>query len=142
MVINKENKAHKINGFNLRFIIILSTFTILLLYLSNIFLFNGIKQVSADSVISIIPVGHFPQGVAYDSAAGRVYVTNAASNTLSVISTSTNKVIVTIPVGSNPYGVAYDSAAGRVYVVNGGSNTLSVISTSTNKVIVTIPVGH
>ncbi len=68
--------------------------------------------------------------VAYDPADSRVYVTNAASNTVSVISTSTNKVVDTIHVGKSPSSVAYDSADGEVYVTNSDSNTVSVISTT------------
>ena len=137
----KHNKDYRIDSRNVNSIIILSTFTILLLYLLNSFLFDDIKQVWADSVIANITVGTNPYGVAYDSNDGRVYVANSGSNTVSVIDTKTNTVVVTIPVGTTPQGVAYDSNDGRVYVANSGSNTVSVIDTKTNTVVVTIPVG-
>jgi len=88
-----------------------------------------------------ISVGTDPDGVAYDSANGRMYVANYGSNNVSVIRTSDNTVIATISVGTNPIGVAYDSANGRMYVANNGSNTVSVIRTSDNTVIATISVG-
>ncbi len=137
----KENKEYKINSFNVRSIIILSTFAILLLYLSNTFLFENINQVWADSVIDTIPVGSNPFGVAYDSGDGRVYVANAVSNTVSVIDTSTNTVNANITVGSNPVGVAYDPDDGMVYVTKPDSSSVSVIDTKTNTVIGTISVG-
>ena len=122
MFLERENHAtkHRIHSFTAQSIIILSTFVILLLYLSNTHLFEGIKQVWADSVISTIPVGNNPVGVAYDSGDGRVYVTNYDSpGTVSVIDTKTNTVEpTTIGVKTFPYGVAYDPDDGRVYVDN------------------------
>jgi YVTN family beta-propeller protein len=69
-----------------------------------------------------------------------VYVANIESNTVSVISGSTNQVIATIPVGTFPQYVAFNPNTGNVYVLNPGSGTVSVISAS-NQVIATIPVG-
>ncbi len=118
MLINKENKDYRINSWNVKSIIILSTFAILLLYLSNTFLFENIKHVWADSVIATLPVGTAPLGVAYGPDDSRVYVDNFFSNpgTVSVIDTSTNTVIANITVGSQPLGAAYDPDDGRVYV--------------------------
>src|SRR5256712_3205154 len=79
--------------------------------------------------------------VAYDSGKGEVFVANSQSNTLSVISDTTNTVVATIPVGSTPYGVAYDGGKGEVFVTNLASNSVSVISDGTNTVVATIPVG-
>ncbi len=95
--------------------------------------FYSLEKAWADSVITTIPVGNYPIGVAYDSHDGRVYVTNYVSRSISVIDTSTNTVNVTdIPVGSELQGIAYDSQDGRVYVTNSNSNSVSVIDTSTN----------
>jgi YVTN family beta-propeller protein len=75
------------------------------------------------------------------------YVTNSASDTVSVIDTATNTVVATIAVGDNPQGVAVSPDGTRAYVTNGGSGdvgdpgTVSVIDTATNRVIVQIPVG-
>src|SRR5689334_17725437 len=62
-------------------------------------------------------------------AAPFAYITNASSNTVSVIDTATNLVIATIPVGVGPGGVAVHPDGSRVYVTHGASNTLSVIDT-------------
>ncbi len=69
------------------------------------------------------------------------YITNAGSNTISVIDTATNTVTATIPVGTNPRGVAVNPTGTMVYVANYDSNTISVIDTATNTVTATIPVG-
>ena len=73
-----------------------------------------------------------------------VYVTNASSNNVSVIDTTTNTVVVTVPLpsGSNPAGIAITPDGKRAYVANGGSNNVSVIDTASNMVVGSpIPVG-
>src|ERR1700689_3334546 len=55
-----------------------------------------------------VTVGSSPLGITIDSATGRAYVTNAGSNTVSVINTSQESVVATIPVGSVPVGVGVD----------------------------------
>jgi YVTN family beta-propeller protein len=53
-------------------------------------------------VITMIPVGTSPEGVALTPDGRMVYVANQDSNNVSVIDPKTNKVIATIPVGSSP----------------------------------------
>lgn len=151
MLINKV-KDYKIYSFNCNSIIILSTSAILLLYLLNIFLFDGIKQVWGDSVVDIIPLVK-PQIIGYDSDHGRMYITHSGSGTVSVIDTSNQTFLTTIHIGINPQGIAasplhvdvagmaYDSNNGRMYVANSYSNTISVINSSTMQVNATIHVG-
>ena len=79
-------------------------------------------------VIATIPVGPYPEGIAYDPSNGYIYVANDGSNTVSVINGTT--VIATITVGQWPTGVAYDPSNGYIYVANDVSNTVSIISTS------------
>ncbi len=87
----KGNKGYKIHNFNVRFTIILSAFAILLLSLSNTFLFENIKQAWADSVIdNIIHVGTSPFDIVYDSDNGEMYIADAGSNTVYVINISTH----------------------------------------------------
>src|ERR1700724_2421049 len=77
-------------------------------------------------------------------AAPFAYVTNANSNTVSVISTATNTVVGSpIPVGTAPTGEAVTPDGTKVYVTNQNGNTVSVISTATNTVVGSpIPVGN
>ena len=94
-----------------------------------------------------VTVGTNPASIAITPNGQYVYVTNVGSNSVSVISTSSNSVVSTITVGSNPNGVAITPNGQYVYVANsqygssGGGNTVSVISTSSNSVVSTIPVG-
>jgi YVTN family beta-propeller protein len=75
------------------------------------------------------------------AAAPYAYITNAGSDTVSVIDIDRNVVAATIQVGLSPQGVAVNTTGSRVYVANVGSNTVSVIDGVTNSVIATIPVG-
>jgi YVTN family beta-propeller protein len=63
---------------------------------------NNLAVIEAEitNVISVIPVGTTPQGVAVTPDGSKVYVANEDSNNVSVIDTRKNKVIATIPVGN------------------------------------------
>ncbi len=92
-------------------------------------------------VATTVRVGSSPTGVAVNPATGLVYVSNYDSNTVSVISESSDSVVATIPVGLSPNGVAFDPVTNEVWVANESSFTLSVISTTSNTVINTVSVG-
>src|SRR5262245_50626979 len=66
------------------------------------------------------------------------YVTNAGSNTVSVIDTATNTAVATVPVGFSPSAVAITPDGTRAYVTG---IPVSVIDTATNTVVATLPVG-
>jgi YVTN family beta-propeller protein len=70
----------------------------------------------------------------------RLYVTNFASNTVSVIDLNLLQVIAEIPVGGGPTGMAVTPDVQRVYVANLWSGTVSVISTASNTVETTITI--
>jgi YVTN family beta-propeller protein len=93
-------------------------------------------------VTATISVGSAPYAIAADPSTGKVYVTNSADGTVSVINGKTNKVIATIPGFYDPRAVAVNPRTGRVYVTwyNNSSNVskTSVISEHTDKVIATI----
>ena len=79
--------------------------------------------------------------VSFDAAfaAPFAYITNAGSNSVSVMDIATNTVATTLSVGSNPRGVAVSPAGTRAYVTNYANNDVSVIDTATNSVAATIP---
>ncbi len=82
----------------------------------------------AISVVATVTVGSSPDGVAYDSGKGEIFVVNEATpGIVSVISDSTNKVTATVTVGGGPVGVAYDSGQQEIFVTN-SARTVSVIS--------------
>ena len=93
------------------------------------------------AVVTTIPVGSGPLGVAYDAATGQVFVANGGSSNVSVISDVTDTVVATIPVGFEPQAVAYDAETGQVFVTTIGYSNVSVISDRTDRVVATVQVG-
>ena len=94
-----------------------------------------------NTVISTVPVGKAPWGVAVSPGGKMVYVGNNNSNNVSVIDTVTGNVTDSVNVGNNPVGVAVSPDGTKVYVANSYSNTVSVIDTSNNTVTNTVNVG-
>jgi len=82
--------------------------------------------------VGTIQVGSDPIGVAVNSRTQAVYVTNAVSNTVSVINEVTKAVTATITVGQFPFGVAVDPSTDTIYVANESSGSVSVIDGGTN----------
>jgi YVTN family beta-propeller protein len=91
-----------------------------------------------DRVVATIPVGNRPQDLAVLPNGKYIYVTNALSNDVSVISTSSNSVVKTIPVGTQPSGVTSLPNGEYVYVLVHVDNKVVVIRTSDNKIVDTI----
>jgi YVTN family beta-propeller protein len=102
----------------------------------------SVIDTSTNTVVTTVPVGIRPFGVAVNPAGTRAYVVNTDSSNVSVIDTSTDTVVATVPVGIRPFGVAVNHAGTRVYVTNGNSDNVSGIDTSTNTVVTTVPVGN
>src|ERR1700736_1083162 len=64
------------------------------------------------------------------------YISNAGSNSVSVIDTETNTVVGSpLTVGSQPAGVAVTPDGKYAYVTNNGSNAISIIDSVTNRVL-------
>jgi len=91
-----------------------------------------VNQYNASSIQPGLAVGTYPVGVAVNPVTKKIYATDEFSNSVSVISGTSNSVEGTIAVGNFPYGVAVNPFDSRVYVTNRGSNTVSVIDGSTN----------
>lgn len=68
------------------------------------------------------------------------YVSNGASNTVSVLDLVYMRQDRTLQVGNQPTGMAVNPLRDEVYVVNTLSGTVSVIDTENNTVVATIPV--
>ena len=82
-----------------------------------------------------VTVGSYPFGVAVTPNGAYAYVTNQDTNSVSVISTSSNTVTETVTVGSGPFGVAVTPNGAYAYVTNLDSGSVSVINTATNTVV-------
>ena len=104
---NTEDNYQKKSGKNSK---LLQTFVVLSVTMTVLF-FISVTPFSYADTISTILVGSNPYGITYGTSYGNgnIYATNLSSNTVSVISDTTNSVVATIPVGTSPYGVAYGS---------------------------------
>jgi len=89
--------------------------------------FCGHAPVLCQQVVATITVGNQPIYLAVDEQRNRVYVSNQADNTVSVIDGATNTVVRTVRVGRNPDGVAVNPRTNTIYVANLGGGTLSII---------------
>ena len=92
----------------------------------------------ANKKVAEIPVGKEPWCVAITPDDEKVYVTNMASGTVSVINARSREVVDRIKVGTEPFGCAVTPDGKRLYVANQSSGTVSVISTTGDDVLRTI----
>lgn len=96
-----------------------------------------------NSVIARVPVAPYPEGIATDTATGRIYIAdegnneqnnsnNSKGNTITVLDGKTFELLGTLQVGLAPDGVAADAALHRVYVALENSNAIVEVSDSVN----------
>jgi len=94
-----------------------------------------------DEITGSDRVGSTPSSMVVDPGNMEIYVTNAASNNVTVLRQATGSMVSSVAVGADPLAIAYDSGVGALYVANNGSDNVSVILDTSNEVVATIPVG-
>ena len=94
-------------------------------------------MISDTTVVGFVKVGTDPKLATYDDRNGYVYVPNAGSDNLSVLSGTT--VVGSVEVGSEPGFASWDSRNGYVYVPNSNDDNVSVVSGT--KVVGSVNVG-
>ncbi len=105
----------------------------------------SIIDLSTNTVVATVPVGHLPQGVAINPAGTAVYVANTLGDDFTVIDTVTH-TSVSFPAGLAPVGAAVHPDGTRIYIANTdffntGESTISVVDRATNTVIDEIACG-
>ena len=96
---------------------------------------------NTNEVIANVPTGPYPEGVAYNTATGRIYVANeghqdnsfadnTVNTTITVIDGQTFDVLGTLNVGRSPDGVEADPQLRRVYVALEESDAVVEVSDS------------
>lgn len=110
-----------------------------LLYVAS--LGGGLAVIDRSSGTLIAAVRGFTNAYGIAAAAGKLYVANSGTNTVSVVDRATSTVTKTIPVGVYPHGVAASPDGRHVYVADtgpdtgsGGSRDISVIDTGSDTV--------
>src|SRR5215467_4806430 len=128
--------------FNTPTVMLLVGFVVISICLVGI-IYKTHAQLSFHSNIPGIKVGNLPTCIFANPDRNLIYVCNGASDTISVIDSTTNTVINTIFVGENfPVTIALDALTERLYVGSAYSNSIKEIDTVTNNVIGTIPLGN
>jgi YVTN family beta-propeller protein len=93
-----------------------------------LFFFCCLAPAFCQHVVATIAVGNQPIYLAVDEQRNRVYVSNQADNTISVIDGATNTVLRTVRVGHSPNGVAVNQKTNTIYVANLTGASLSIIN--------------
>jgi len=89
--------------------------------------------------LATVTVGSAPVSVAALPNGLSFYVANSASNTVSVVSSSSFGVVGTVPVGQKPIFVATEPSSTKVFSANAAGGTISIIQTSNNTVVTNMP---
>jgi DNA-binding beta-propeller fold protein YncE len=97
---------------------------------------------NTNTLIAHTPVDPYPEGVAFNTATGRIYVANEGdpegngkrvpSDTITVIDKQSLDVLGTFRVGPTPDGVEADAALHRVYIALEDSGAIVELSDSTD----------
>ncbi|MCI4323760.1 MAG: PKD domain-containing protein [Thermoplasmata archaeon] len=87
-------------------------------------------------------VGSDPTELAYDSGKGELWVSDAGSSSVTVISATNHSVLANVSVQSDPQGVAYDPVLGEVFVADQGTDNVSVINDTNDSLVTTVAVGR
>lgn len=95
----------------------------------------SVIDLQTKAVVREIEVGLQPGGLALDERRNRLYVTNANSDTVSVVDISSLQVVETIsvrpdpslPFGSMPNALALSPDGNTLFVANGGNNAIAVV---------------
>lgn len=102
----------------------------------------GVFDVVTDSLITTIPVGAKPTGIAISETLDRAVVVNSAGGIISIINTTSNTVIASVPVGvsARPSAAAIDAAHNKAFVACEGYHQVVVVDLVDNSLESRIPV--
>jgi DNA-binding beta-propeller fold protein YncE len=87
-----------------------------------------------NKVVARAPAGEYPDGIAYDSANHRVYVSDESGGAEIVFNARGHR-IASIPLGGDAGNVQYDAVSGHVLADVQTRNEIAVINPRTNRVI-------
>jgi YVTN family beta-propeller protein len=82
---------------------------------------------ASETVITTIPIGYAPMGIALNEKGNRVYVANRASNDVSIVDGANDTVIDVLSVGLGPIGISVNELTDYIYVADSRDDTVSVI---------------
>ena len=89
--------------------------------------------------IARLPAGVFPDGIAYDPADQRVFVSDELGSAITVVDAVSDKVVTRIEAGGEVGNVQYDPMTKRVYAPIQSRNELAVIDPRAGRVVERFP---
>lgn len=92
-----------------------------------------------NSVVANVLTGPVPEGLAYDSAAGIVFVANYGSNYVSAINDTTNTVVANSVTGNRSTDVAFDALNDEIFVSNASLPTAPGVTSSGYVTVISLP---
>ncbi|MBK6804563.1 MAG: YncE family protein [Betaproteobacteria bacterium] len=98
---------------------------------------------AAPVIQATLTMGNGTAGMGIDVATRKVFVSNYADGTLTVVHADTLAVLGTVPAGAHPRRLIVNSASNLVYVVNDNApGSVTVVETGSYGIVATIPVGN
>src|SRR5215469_5130695 len=80
-------------------------------------------------------------GIAIAAEFGRGYISNGATNNVTMFDLKSLKTLGLIPAGTNPDAILYDPATKRVFAMNGRSGDITALNAADGKPLGTVAVG-
>src|SRR5215208_4327320 len=110
-------------------------------FITILIIASSLGTTLGESVIAVIPVGEFPQALAFNPANNYIYVANRDSGTVSVIDSTNNTLLKNAVVGTEPIALEFNPSNSYIYVANRDSGTVSVIDSTNNTLLKNAVVG-
>src|SRR5260370_4446142 len=85
-------------------------------------------------IVARVPAGDYPDGIAYASKEGKIYVSDRPGKTDTVLDAKTNQRVTTSELGGGAGNTQYDSASDRVFVTVHGKNELAEIDPHSDQI--------
>jgi DNA-binding beta-propeller fold protein YncE len=100
-----------------------------------------VVDIDALTVVGSIPNTPGVHGIAIAPEAGRGFVSNGKSSTVTIFDLKTLKPVADVPTGQKPDAIIYDPGTSRVFAFNGGGNSATAIDAASGKVAGTVDLG-
>jgi YVTN family beta-propeller protein len=89
--------------------------------------------------VARVPAGDYPDGIAYASKAGKLYVSDLHGKSDTVIDAKMNRRVATIELAGGAGNTQYDAASGHIFVTVHRVNQIAEIDPQTDKVVGSYP---
>jgi YVTN family beta-propeller protein len=101
-----------------------------------------IVDTERQEIAGTLPTGRGSNwGQPHENSCGKLYITNAATDDLTIIDEATERVIASATVGRTPHRNAIFRERGLIYTANLGDDTVTAVSIETDAVVATVPAG-